>query len=193
MKILVTSITLVILSCSSFAALASKPDISWNYVSAGYAKANIKNDINNTIKPDGYQINGSYLLSDTLYVAASYTDLSGDIVFDDFSVRLGMRQAAAENLDAFFEGGYEQTKNKINGFESVTSNGFQAGAGFRYRATPMLELAAAVRYSNGSDSSSATYGDLSARVKLTPVFDLYAGYQFDSDVSLLATGLVLNF
>lgn len=203
MKPIISRIAFAIFGCTSLAAQATAPDISWNYVSAGYAQANIKNISNNRIKPDGYQVNASYLLSETLYVAASYSDMSGGIVLDDilgmsletsdFSMRLGMRQAATETIDAFFEAGYARTTVGVKGFERNSSNGFQAGAGFRYRAAPRLELAAAMRYYNGSDIDSATLGDLSARVRLTAMFDLYASYQFDSDVSLLATGVVLNF
>lgn len=203
MKGIMSAIALTVLGYSSFSAQASASNISWNYVSAGYAQANIKNISNNRIKPDGYQVNASFLLSDNLYLAATYTDLSGDIVLDDilgqslkvsdFSVRLGMRQAATETIDSFFEAGYVRSTIGVKGFTDNDSNGFQAGAGFRYRATPRIELAAAIRYANGSESDSATFGDLSTKIKLTSMFDLYASYQFDSDQSLLATGVVFNF
>lgn len=203
MKVLIASLTLAILSCTSFTTLAaSKPDISWSYVSAGYAKANISNMVSKDFKPDGYQVNGSFLFSESIYVAASYTELSGSIPFDDilgmsldlseFSARIGMRQAATENIDAFFEGGYIRSTAGVSGFRDENSDGFQAGAGFRYRVAPRVELGAAIRYYN-ADSSSTSFADLSARVKLTDMFDLYANYMFESDTKLLSTGVVLNF
>lgn len=201
MKYFLSSLLSATLVVSSFTATAASPDISWNYISAGYAKANIKVADDFTIKPDGYQLNASYLLSDTLYIQGSYSNVSEPYRFSDiagleldsseFTLSLGLRQAATANIDAFFEGGLSRSIAGIDGFEKERSNDFQAGAGFRYRATPHLELAAAVRYINSSDTS--TYGDLSARVRLTPMFDLYASYLFDSDVSLLGTGVVVNF
>lgn len=203
MKVLFSGIALIALSSSTFSTIAATPDINWNYASIGYAKANIKNIGDQTIQPDGYQLNASYLLSEALYVAATFTDLSGDINLDDisgltldkseFSLRLGLRKAATENIDAFFEGGYARTEVGVAGFEKVNSNGFQAGAGFRYRAAPQLELGAAVLYNDASNSDSRTFGELSARVALTDMFDLYASYQFDSEESLLATGAVYKF
>ncbi len=201
MKHVLPKLVYATLLFTGFSANAASPDISWNYVSAGYAKANIKIADDYTMKPDGYQLNASYLLSDTLYIRGSYSDLSNDIILDDIlgmtldtselTLSLGLRQAATTNIDAFFEGGLSRSIAGVDGFEKERNNDFQAGAGFRYRVTSRLELAAALKYINSSDSS--TYGDLSARARLNPMFDLYASYLFDSDVSLLGAGVVVNF
>ena len=201
MKLLVTGLALIGFGFTTCSVTAASPDISWNYISAGYAKADIEIADGYKIKPDGYQLNASYLLSETLYVKASYyavsepyrfSDIAGlDLDASEFTVSLGLRKAATADIDAFFEAGYGRSVTGISEFGKESDNGVQAGAGFRYRATPQLELAAAVRYSNLSDSS--TFGDLSARLRLTPMFDLYTSYLFDSDVSLLGAGVVFNF
>ncbi|KKO46497.1 hypothetical protein WG68_04050 [Arsukibacterium ikkense] len=201
MKLFLSGLLSTTLLFTGFSANAARPDISWNYLSAGYAKANIKIADDFTIKPDGYQLNASYLLSETLYVRASYFNVSESYRFSDiagldldaseFTLSLGLRQAASANIDAFFEAGYGRSIAGISEFGKENDNGVQAGAGFRYRATPQLELAAALRYSNLGDSS--TFGDISARVRLSSMFDLYAHYLFDSDVSVLAAGVVVNF
>ena len=68
-----------------------------------------------------------------------------------------------------------------------------AGAGFRYLIIPELELGAALRYGDRSDTESSTYGDITLRYRFTPMFDLYVNYQFDSDASLLGTGVSIHF
>ncbi|WP_240224100.1 DUF481 domain-containing protein [Rheinheimera hassiensis] len=213
MKSIIAGLALTALGCSAFTAQANTPnmgwnkaaksDINWNYVSAGYAKATLKNIGNDDVDLDGYQLNARYLLSENLYLHASYYDVSGDVGMDDIMgleleaselvVGLGLRQAVAKNIDSFFEAGYVRSETEVVGFEKSTSNGFQASGGFRYLIVQNLELAAALRYNDGSDTDSSTFGDISARYSVTPMIDLYISYQFDSDASLLGTGVALNF
>ena len=213
MKSIIAGLALTALGCSAFTAQANtlntgwkqaaKSDINWNYVGAGYAKATIKNIGPDDIDLDGYQLNARYLLSDNLYLHASYYDVSGDVGVDDIMgleleaselvLGLGVRQAVTDNIDSFFEAGYVRSETEVVGFEKSTSNGFQASGGFRYLIVQNLELAAALRYNDGSDTDSSTFGDISARYRVTPMIDLYINYQFDSDASLLGTGVALNF
>jgi opacity protein-like surface antigen len=213
MKSIIAGLALTALGCSAFTAQANtanmgwkkaaKSDINWNYVGAGYAKATIKNIGPDDIDLDGYQLNARYLLSDNLYLHASYYDVSGDVGVDDIMgleleaselvVGLGLRQAVTKNIDSFIEAGYARSEMAVVGFEKQTFNGFQASAGFRYLVIQNLELSAALRYNDGSDTDSSTFGDISARYRVTPMIDLYINYQFDSNASLLGTGVALNF
>ncbi|MDX1537858.1 outer membrane beta-barrel protein [Arsukibacterium sp.] len=204
MKLLATGLALVCVGCTTFSVTAAtSPDISWNYLSVGYAKANIKNIASDDITMSGYQLGASYLLSDYLYINANYQHVSGDTIVGDilgleledttYKIGLGVRQAVAKNIDSFFEAGYIRSDIGLVGFEQDSFNGLQAAAGFRYRIVHTLELSAAVRYNNGSDAENSTFGDIEVRYRITPMFDLYANYQFDSDASLLGTGVVLNF
>ncbi|MDR6982882.1 putative porin [Rheinheimera pacifica] len=210
MKSIIAGLALTALGCSAFTVKANtsnigwkqaaKSDINWNYVGAGYAKATIKNIGPDDIDLDGYQLNARYLLSDNLYLHASYYDVSGDVGVADIEleaselvVGLGLRQAVAKNIDSFIEAGYVRSEMEVVSFEKRTFNGFQASAGFRYLVIQDLELSAALRYNDSSGSDSSTFGDISARYRVTPMIDLYINYQFDSDASLLGTGIALNF
>lgn len=214
MKSLIAGLVLTALGCSAFTVQANTsdirwnpaatPDISWDYVSAGFARMTLKNSGSDNIELDGYQLNGSYLLSDTLYLHGSYNDVSGDLDLmgdimgleleaSELQLGLGLRQTVTNNIDSFFEAGYIRSEARVVGFEKDTLNGFQAAAGFRYRVIHNLELSAALRYSDGSDSESSTVGDVAARYRVTPMIDLYISYQFESDMSLLGTGVALNF
>ncbi|MAD74355.1 MAG: hypothetical protein CML20_06095 [Rheinheimera sp.] len=197
MKLIVTGVALVLAGCMTFSAkAATTPDISWNYLSTGYAKLNIKVGSGDRFKPDGYQFNGSYLLSKDIYIRGSYFDVAGsfngmDMDASELSLSLGMRDAISEQVDSFFEAGYGRSVAETNSLKE-TINGFQASAGFRYRVTPELELGIAARYSDMGEDDTI-YGDLSVRYRITPMFDFYANYQFESDISLLGTGVVFNF
>ncbi|MDP5191538.1 outer membrane beta-barrel protein [Rheinheimera baltica] len=197
MKLLVTGLALVGFGCAAFTVTAAtSPDISWNYLSAGYAKANIKISDGPRFKPDGYQLNGSYLLSNNIYLRGSYFDVTlsdtgVDLDTSEVTLSLGMRDAISHQVDSFFEAGYGRSVAKLNNVKE-TDNGVQASAGFRCRVTADLELDIAARYSDLGDDE-IIYGDLSARYRITPMFDFYASYQFESDVSIFATGVVFNF
>ncbi|HAW94130.1 MULTISPECIES: outer membrane beta-barrel protein [unclassified Arsukibacterium] len=204
MKLFNAGLLFTAVCCSAFSVQAAGSDISWNYVAAGYAKTTIKNIGNNNVELDGYQVSASYLLSDNLYLHAAYNDVSGDLdLMDDIlgmeleaselKAGLGVRQTVADNIDSFFEAGYVRSESAVVGFEKDTLSGFQAATGFRYRIVHNLELSAAVRYNDGSDSESSTVADINGRYRVTPMLDIYVGYQFDSDVSLFSTGLAINF
>lgn len=207
MKLLIAGLALTALGCSAFTAQANNigwknaanTDINWNYVSAGYARATIKNVGPDNIDLNGYQLIARHLLSDNLYLHASYYDVSGDVDIgneldmSELLVGLGLRQAVSKNIDSFIEAGYLRTETKAVGIQKHSMNGFMASAGFRYLIVHNLELAAALRYNDGSSTSSSTFGDISARYSITPTIDLYINYQFDSNASLLGTGIALNF
>ena len=119
--------------------------------------------------------------------------LGMELEASELKAGLGVRQTVADNIDSFFEAGYVRSESAVVGFEKDTFSGFQAATGFRYRIVHNLELSAAVRYNDGSDSESSTVADINGRYRVTPMLDIYVGYQFDSDVSLFSTGLAINF
>ena len=185
--------------------------IQWNTVSAGYAKANIKLDAadfgeRNRFKPDGWQLQGSYLLSDQLYLGGRYDRVNGDLLnvkvtSEQSWLSLGLRQQVMPGLDTFFEGGYAKEKasadiifiDDIALRYSDSGSGYQLGAGARYLATPELELGAALRYVNVSGLSGSTLGELSASYAINEQFALYSNLLLDSDASILGLGVSLRF
>lgn len=202
MKSFIAGLALTAFGCAAFSTQAN--DISWTYLSAGYARASLDNIAGNDIDLNGYQLSGSYSLSDNWYLHASYYDVSGDLpLLDDimgldfeaseWQAGLGLRQAVSHNIDVFFQAGYVRTELGVVGFENDSLDGFQAGTGFRFKLSPELELSAALRYNDGSDTDGSTYGDIGMRYALTAMFDVYLNYQFDSDASLLGAGVVVNF
>lgn len=204
MKSLFAGFALATFACAAVTAQAATPDMSWTYLGAGYAKATVKNIAGNDVDMNGYQLKGSYSLSNNWYLHASYYDVSGDLpLLDDIlglefeaselQMGLGLRHAVSDSIYSFIEAGYVRSDAGVVGFESESLNGFQAGAGIRYLVVPEVELSAALRYNDGSDVDSSTYADIAMRYHLTTMFDLYVNYQFDSDASLLGAGVILNF
>lgn len=185
--------------------------IQWNTLSAGYAKANIKLDAadfgeRSRFKPDGWQLQGSYLLSDQLYLRGRYDRVNGDLLnvkvtSEQSWLSLGLRQQVMPGLDTFFEGGYAKEKasadiifiDDIALRYSDSGSGYQLGAGARYLATPELELGAALRYVNVSGLSGSTLGELSASYAINEQFALYSNLLLDSDASMLGIGVSLRF
>lgn len=200
---------------ASGAAAANTADISWNYVSAGYAKASIKTD-GDRLKPDGWQLHGSFLLNEYLYVRARHdrvTDIWQDAsisidIRQDVSIKseqswlsLGLRRPSLPGVDAFFEAGYASAKistgvifvDDVAFRLNDSSNGYQLAAGFRYQATPELELGIALRHVDLSDWDRSNLGELSGRYRLNHQIDFYSDYVFDSDGSIWGLGISVRF
>ncbi|MCH8536428.1 MAG: hypothetical protein LAT66_01535 [Alkalimonas sp.] len=183
----------------------SKPDISWNYLSVGYAKASIKwhqDELGETqrLKPDGWQLHGSFLLSEQLYVRGRYDRVTDtwfgvNLKAEQSWLSLGLRQQVMPGMDTFFEAGYAKhtTTSELAFRDRNSGNGYQLGAGVRYLAAPALELGAAIRHVNVSGVDNTTLGELSARYRLSQQFDLYSNYLFESDGSILGVGVSFHF
>lgn len=190
------------LTASAFTTNAKTTDLSWNYVSAGYAKMAIDDTGLKNIDLDGQQYIASYALTDIFFIQANYLTLSGDFDLDDMmglpmdaselGLSIGMRQPIYANGEAFIQAGFNRTEFDIFGTDE-TSSGLQASTGVRFKLLAELELSGALRYTNGDNSDGATFADLTARYMLTPMFDVYVNYQFDSDTSLVAGGVSLHF
>ncbi|MDP4535704.1 outer membrane beta-barrel protein [Alkalimonas collagenimarina] len=199
------------LVAATSAVADSNSDINWNYVSAGYAKANIKLDAadfgeRNRFKPDGWQLQGSYLLTERLYLRGRYDRVTGDLLnvsakSEQSWLSLGLRQQIMPGLDTFFEGGYakESASSDILFMDDIalryrdSGSGYQLGAGVRYMATPELELGAALRHINVSGLDSSTLGELNASFRLNTQFAIYGNFLFESDNSLLGVGISYHF
>ncbi|MEE2025481.1 outer membrane beta-barrel protein [Alkalimonas mucilaginosa] len=190
---------------ASGVAAANTADISWNYVSAGYAKASIKTDADR-LKPDGWQLQGSFLLNEYLYVRARHDRVTD--IWQDVSIKaeqswlsLGLRRPSLPGVDAFFEAGYASAKTSTGvvfvddvAFRiNDSSNGYQLAAGFRYQATPALELGIALRHVDLSGQDRSNLGELSGRYRLNHQIDLYSDYVFDSDDSIWGLGISVRF
>ena len=193
------------------ASSATADTISWNSFSAGYAKANIKLDAadfgdRSRFKPDGWQLQGSYLLTEQLYLRGRYDRVTGDLLnvrvkSEQSWVSLGLRQQVMSGMDTFFEGGYakESASSDILFMDDIalrfrdSGSGYQLGAGVRYLATPELELGAALRHVNVSGLDSSTLAELHASYRLNTQFALYSNFLFDSDASILGVGLSFHF
>lgn len=192
---------LALTSCA-FTANAKTTDLSWNYVSAGYAKMAIDNIGFKNVDLDGQQYMVSYALTDIFFLQANYLTLSGsfdnsDIVgysmdASELGLSVGMRQPIYASGEAFIQAGFNRTKLEFWGTDE-TSSGIQASTGVRFKLVADLELSGALRYTNGDNSDSNTFADLTARYMLTPMFDVYVNYQFDSNTSLVAGGVSLHF
>lgn len=193
--------TLALTACA-FTANAKTTDLSWNYVSAGYAKMTIDDTGLKNIDLNGQQYMASYALTDIFFVQAKYLTLKGKFDYDDIvgagvdaselGLSLGMRQPIYASGEAFIQAGFNRSKINFWGTDE-TSSGIKASTGVRFKLVADLELSGALSYTNGDNSDSNAFADLTARYMLTPMFDVYVNYQFDSDTSLLGGGVSLHF
>lgn len=193
--------TLALAACA-FAANAKTTDLSWNYVSAGYARLTADDIGYRNIELNGQQYMASYALTDIFFMQAKYLTLKGNFDVSDMvglpmdtselGLSLGMRQPIYASGEAFIQAGYSRSKVGIYGYNETSSN-LQASTGVRFKLVADLELSGALSYTNGDNSDSNTFADLTARYMLTPMFDVYVNYQYDSDTSLFGGGVSLHF
>lgn len=193
------------------ATSVSADTLNWNTLSVGYTKANIKLDAadfgnSKRFKPDGWQVQGSYLLTEQLYLRGRHDRVSGDllntgITLEQSWLSLGMRRQVTLGLDTFFEGGYAKSTSSTNTLfmDDIairfrdSGSGYQLGAGVRYLAKPELEFGVALRHINVSTEDSSSLAELSAAYSISAQLGLFTNLLVNSDGSMFAVGARFQF
>lgn len=180
--------------------------LSYNYVQAGYVNIDI-DDFDEDA--DGFGVNASGLLSENIFVFASYADVetdtfpSGgaqvDVEEQTITAGVGYRMPLQSGTDlnasvAFVDDELEVSASGLGGSASLSEDdtGFGLSLGLRHLFTPQFEGGAGISYVDIYDDSETSFS-LSGLFHVTSVLSLGAGYTFGSDADVLTLGGRLNF
>ena len=172
-----------ILSVLSFGALADTP--SFDNLEIGFANM----DFDGGIDLDGYEFKGSKMISDNLYIAGDYTDVSKN-GFDASLTTFGIGyKNDFSNSSSFF------TELDYASFESdggLDEDGYELTFGVRSMMTDQFEVKVALEYLE-IDSEDTTSFVIGGAYDLGNDIALYADYKYESDLSRYGVGLRYNF
>lgn len=131
------------------------PDISYNYLQAGYQRISL--DVGDD--GNGAAISGSLEFGENVYGFVSYGTASFDFGIDlnNLSIGAGYHTSISRSTDAFVAIAYVDADARADGFASIGDNGFGASLGVRGMLNQQLELTASLTYTdlgNGVDGTS---------------------------------------
>lgn len=177
---------LAALAMASTATLAETP--AFNFIEAGYGTGDI--DDLDELSPKGFALGGSFLVSESAFVTASYVSLGDDVFGIDIdvvtsSIGLGYRYSLTDSTDAYAAVSYEYVEADIEGFGSEDDNGYGLTVGFRSRLTEQFELDGSIGYVDIADESETGIG-ISGHYYFTPNFAIGVSYSTAADLSITA-------
>lgn len=188
-----------ILSLSvSFSSMAHKssdahPAPNFDYVQAGFTQLGDGED-----KLDGFHVEGSYSLSDTVFVRGEYQDASDTIMGVDFNVDItslavGHKASVNPNTSYYMAVSYEELGASADGF-SNSEDGFGAYVGVKSFLNPKVELYGELSYLNIHDADISEIGyELGGHYYFTKKWSTGLSYRKIDDLSLVNLGLRYSF
>jgi hypothetical protein len=186
----------------AIAGAAQATDLNYNYVQVGYSVVDI-DDVNEDIKSVG--IDGSYLVTDTVYLFAGYADgesdrfsgfgTSGRLGLESYTLGVGYRYELAPQTDVNFSAAWERQKVEgRNGFSflgSDSENGYSVAVGMRHLVTRQFEIGADVTYIDVADDDTIlTFGAL---WHITDLVAVGGSYSLGSDADAITGGIRFKF
>lgn len=191
-----TFIALSIIGLFAAPAMAAKPD--WTFVEANYVQIDI-DDISN-IEPDGFLVNGSYLINEDVFMTASLTrvkesDSGNKLTIEGGTIGAGYRMPLNKYTDAYGVVSIRNTDASLRGSGFRNSNSdtdLGAAIGVRSRVLDNLELDGSVGYQDNVFMDDAGFSG-KATYYLTPAFAIGATFAADSDITIFGGNLRLTF
>ena len=179
-----TLVAALLASTTSLTALAANsPD--WKFVEAGYTKMDI--DDNESFEPDGFTVNGKYLLNNNIYLNGEYSSFEeGGFDFDMLTLGAGYRLPVNATTDAYFGVNFERIDNNVD-----DETGYSVNAGLRSMITEQVELNGEVGYFD-IDDSEVTF-KVGANYYITPQWAVGASYEVIDDLDIMQVTARFSF
>ena len=188
----------IMLAALSFTLAATIPasasELSYSNISVGY-QAQTSDNLGLDVDLDGIKFDGSFAVTDSVFLRADYLALCSDTVdFDPvsdeidlskFSIGVGFHFPVAETTDLVTTISYANVEEDFLS-DSSNEDGFIASGGIRSKPTDMIELGANVNYADIGNESNVGF-DLTGRVFVLPVASIGLSYNKleDSDGFLI--------
>lgn len=196
------TVSLFAVGLLGIAGAAQATDLNYNYVQVVYSVVDI-DDFNEDINSVG--IDGSFLVTDTVYLFAGYADgetdrfsvfgTSGRLGLESYTAGVGYRYELAPQTDLNFSAAWERQKVEgRSGFSfagSESENGYSVAVGMRHLVTRQFEIGADVTYIDVADDDTIlTFGAL---WHITDLVAVGGSYSLGSDADAIAGGIRFKF
>jgi len=154
-----------------FSASASAEGFDYNYLDLGYGTIEF-DDLN--VDGDGFEIGGSYAVSDAFHVFVDYNaaDLDFNVDATTWDAGFGYNMGLSDTIDLVADLSYEYVEFDVPQFGSADDNGLGLGVGLRFAVGDRLELDAGVKYIDLEDSGDDTGYSLGGLYDFTDSFSL---------------------
>jgi hypothetical protein len=145
--------SVLFLALFAFSASASAQGFDYNYFSVGYQRVTL-DDGAFDVDGDGFGIEGSFEVSESFFLTASYgmaefEEQGITVDVDTWDAGIGWHTAMNEQLDFVAD-------LSAAGFGSADDNGLGLGIGLRYQASDAIELNGGIDYVDYSDGGDDT-------------------------------------
>ena len=184
------------LAVAPFAASAN--DLNYNFIEAGYVRADFVDE-----SGDGFFAKGSVAFGESFYGHASYQeathdDFGFDISLDETVLGVGYRHAMGTNVDLIAEASYVNLGFDADGFGSDSSDGYRAAVGVRGMMTPQFEGTLKGYYTEISDLDDGEFGlQAGAVFHINQTWGIVASYDhtklLDENINSARIGVRVSF
>lgn len=183
---------------------AQAHELTYNQVTAAYVQLN---DRDSDFDPNGFLVDGSFLVTENLYIRGNLISVSDSNSFLGQGIKievssaaagLGYRMPVSGQTDAIAEIGVgrSQTKASTGGMSAAENfTGFTVGLGMKHAFNSNFEASVLAGYERANkDAGSGVGVDFDGRYKLNDQFHLVAGYSWTDDkVDIFRVGVSYAF
>jgi opacity protein-like surface antigen len=143
---------------------------------------------------DGFELAGSYAMSDRYFLFGEYGDQSLDFGLDgrSFEVGAGFNHQLKADTDFVASVSYIDAELKFGGV-SVDDDGFALGAGVRSRIARSFEVEGGIRYIDLDQAGSDTGFVLGGRYYVNDSFAISAGTDLNDNADTFRIGFRAEF
>jgi opacity protein-like surface antigen len=143
---------------------------------------------------DGFELFGSYAMSDKYFLFGEYSDQDLGFGLDGRSIEFGagLNHELNNDLDFVASASYIDAKVRVGNF-SVSDDGLALGAGVRAKVARKFEVEGGVRYIDLDQSGSDTGFVLGGRYYFNDTFALSAGTDLNDNADTFRIGFRAEF
>ncbi|QCZ92625.1 porin family protein [Salinimonas iocasae] len=183
MKRMLVAAAITTFSMNAFSAQTFSNGPTWDFVEAGYSKADV-DDID-IFEPSGINLEGSVSVGENFFVNGAYRNLSDEemtveLELSQLSLGVGYRYGMTKSTDLFAAVSFENlnAEAKLDGdsFVEGDENGFGVAIGVRSMVIDQLELSAQVKQIE-LDETSTTGFEAGINYYFTPALAIGATYE----------------
>lgn len=165
-----------------------------NYTNLEVSLLDVEQDAGFNVDGDGFELAGSYELSDRIFLFGEWQDHSLDQGVDGRSIELGagLTHGFSDRLDFVASLSYVDAEVKVGNF-TADDDGLALGGGIRSRVADAVELDAGLKYVDFDNGGGDTGVSIGGRYYFNNSMALGASADFNDNVDAIRIGFRWEF